>query len=184
MNFSIEALIQRYISEQQQYVQTDDKTPSTKFNNFGVPQGSILGPVLFDLYIVEIIDNISCNSLQYDDTTLYQQCKLKNLQNCIEKLVSDLQIVSDWALQNSLVFNDDKTKYLLFSSIQLDTRHNLNQPNKCKSIYNNEPVERLNSTKLLAVDFDENLTWITHVNNKIISCHALKSETIQTVHPL
>ena len=144
-----------------------------------------MGSVLFSLYIVDIVDNISCNSLQYaDDTTLNQHYKLKNLQNCIEKLESNLQTVSDWALQNSLVFNDDKTKYLLFSSIQLDTRHNLNQPNKCKSICNNEPVERLNSTKLLAVDFDENLTWITHVNNKIISCHALKSETIQTVHPL
>ena len=128
--------------------------------------------MLFSLYIVDIVDNISCNSLQYaDDTTLYQHCKLKNLQNCIEKLESNLQTVSDWALQNSLVFNDDKTKYLLFSSIQLSKRHNLSQPDKCKLIHNNEPVERLNSTKILGVHFDENLTWITHVNNLIKSSH-------------
>ena len=38
----------------------------------------------------------------------------KNLQNCIEKLESDLQTVSDWALQNSLVFNDDKKKSCCF----------------------------------------------------------------------
>ena len=70
----------------------------------------------YTLYIVDIVDNISCNSLQYaDDTTLYQHCKLKNLQNCIEKLESDLQTMSDWALQKSLVYNDDKMKYLLFS---------------------------------------------------------------------
>ena len=132
-----------------------------------------MGPLLFNLYIVDIVDNISCNSLQYaDDTTLYQHCKLKNLQNCIEKLESNLQTVSDWALQNSLVFNDDKTKYLLFSSIQLSKRHNLSQPDKCKLIHNNEPVERLNSTKILGVHFDENLTWITHVNNLIKSSHA------------
>ena len=128
--------------------------------------------MLFSLYIVDIVDNISCNSLQYaDDTTLYQHCKLKNLQNCIEKLESNLQTVSDWALQNSLVFNDDKTKYMLFSSIQLSKRHNLNPPDKCKLIHNNEPVERLNSTKILGVHFDENLTWITHVNNLIKSSH-------------
>ena len=93
INFSTEALklIQSYISERRQYVQTDDKTSSPQLNNFGVLQGSILGQVLFHLYLLDIIDNISCNSLQYaDDTTLYQRCKLKNLQNCIEKLESDL----------------------------------------------------------------------------------------------
>ena len=164
INFSVEALkvIQSYILERRKYVQIDDKTSSTQLNNFGVPQGGILGPVLFSLYIVDIVDNISCNSLQYaDDTTLYQHCKLKNLQNCIEKLESNLETVSDWALQNSLVFNDDKTKYLLFSSIQLSKRHNLSQPDKCNLIHNNEPVERLNSTKISGVHFDENLTWKT-----------------------
>ena len=114
--------------------------------------------VLFNLYIVDIVDNISCNSLQYaDDTTLYQHCKLKNLQNCIEKLESNLQTVSDWALQNSLVFDDDKTKYMLFLSIQLSKRHNLSQPDKCKLIHNNEPVEQLNSTKILGANLDEKL---------------------------
>ena len=48
MSFSMKALklIQRYISEQLQYVQIDDKTSSNQLNNFGVPQGSILGLVL------------------------------------------------------------------------------------------------------------------------------------------
>ena len=182
MNFSVEALklIQSCISERRQYVQIDDKTSSTQLNNFGVPQGSILGPVLFNLYIVDIVDNISCNSLQYaDDTTLYQHCKLKNLQNCIEKLESNLQTVSDWALQNSLVFNDDKTKYMLFSSIQLSKRHNLNHPDKCKLIHNIEPVEQLNSTKILDAHFDENLTWITHIKNLIKSSHTtLRSQRL------
>ena len=182
MNFSVEALklIQSCISERRQYVQIDDKTSSTQLNNFGVPQGGILGPVLFSLYIVDIVDNISCNSLQYaDDTTLYQHCKLKNLQNCIEKLESNLQIVSDWALQNSLVFNDDKTKYMLFSSIQLSKRHNLNHPDKCKLIHNIEPVEQLNSTKILDAHFDENLTWITHIKNLIKSSHTtLRSQRL------
>ena len=109
--------------------------------------------MLFNLYIVDIVDNISCNSLQYaDDTTLYQRCELKNLQNCNEKLESDLQTVSDR-------FDYEKTKCLLFSSIQLSKRHNLSQPDKCNLIHNNEPVERLNSTKISGVHFDENLTW-------------------------
>ena len=175
MNFSAESLklIQSYISERRQQVQIDDKTSSTKLNNFGVSQGSILGPVLFNLYIVEILDNNSCNSLQYaDDTTLYLHCKLRNLQNCIKKLESDQQTVSDWVLLNSLVFNDDKTKYLLLLSIQLSKRRYLSQPDQCKLIHNNEPVEQLNSTKILGANLDEKLIQITHVNNLIKSSHA------------
>ena len=61
---------------------------------------------------------------------------------------------------------------MLFSSIQLSKRHNLSQPDECKLIHNNKLVETLNSTKILSVDFDENLTWITHVNNSIKSSHA------------
>ena len=80
-------VIQSYISEWRQYEQIGGKTSYTQLNNFGAPQGSILGPVLFKLCIVNIIDNISCNSLQQaDDITLHQYCKLKKLQNCIEKV--------------------------------------------------------------------------------------------------
>ena len=65
INFSVETLklIQRYTSEQRQNVQIDDRTSSTQLNNSGVPQGSVLGLVVFNLCIVDIIDNISCNSL-------------------------------------------------------------------------------------------------------------------------
>ena len=97
-----------------------------------------------------------------------QYCKLKNLQ----KLESDLQTVSDWPLQNSFVFNDDKTKYMLFSSIQLSKKFNLNQPDKYKLIHDNETAKRLNSTKTLGVHFDENLTCITQVKNLIKLSHA------------
>ena len=60
--------------------QINDKTSSTQLNNFVVPQGSILG--VFKLIHCRHNRQISCNSLQYaGDTTLYQHCKLKNLQN-------------------------------------------------------------------------------------------------------
>ena len=83
LNFSKQTLklIHSYVSERKQFVQVDDKSSSVKLNNFGVPQGSILGPVLFNLYIVDLVENVTCDSLQYaDDSTLYKHSKPKNLK--------------------------------------------------------------------------------------------------------
>ena len=120
-------LIHSYVSKQKQFVQVDDKSSSVKLNNFGVPQGSILGPVLFNLYIVNLVENVICDSLQYaNDSTLYKHSKPKNLKKCIEELESDLETVSLWSSNNSLAFNDDKTNLMLFSATQLNQKHNLN----------------------------------------------------------
>ena len=66
-------LIYSYVLERKQFVQVDDENSSVKLNNFGVAQGSILGPVLFNLYIVDLVENVTCDFLQYaDDSTLYK----------------------------------------------------------------------------------------------------------------
>ena len=80
-----------------------------------MPQGSILGPVFFSLYIIDLVENVTCGSLQYDDdSTLYKHSKPKNLKKCIEELDSGLETVSLWSSNNSLVSNDDKTKLRYF----------------------------------------------------------------------
>ena len=82
-NFSVQALklFHSYASERKQFVQDDDKSSFVKLNNFGLPQSSILGPVLFNLYIVNLIENVTCDSLQYaDDSTPYKYSKPKNLK--------------------------------------------------------------------------------------------------------
>ena len=80
MNFSIDSLqlLSNYLKGRKQYVQVEDKTSSIKSMFFGVPQGSILGPVLFNLYVVELSDQIISSSIQYaDDTTSTGTAKLK-----------------------------------------------------------------------------------------------------------
>jgi hypothetical protein len=73
--------IYSYLDGRQQFVQIDDGQSRLLPVTFGVPQGSILGPVLFNLYMADLQGEKSsdCNYLQYaDDTSLYKHCKVKN----------------------------------------------------------------------------------------------------------
>ena len=79
-------VIHSYVSEWKQFVQVDDKTSSVKLSDLGVPQDSILGPVLFNSCIVGSVENVTCDSLQYtDDSTLYKNSKAKNLKKNVLK---------------------------------------------------------------------------------------------------
>ena len=152
-----------------------------------MPQGSILGPVLFNLYIVHLVENVTCNSLQYaDDSTLYKDSKSKNLEKCIEELGSDLETVSLCSSNNSLAFNDDKNKRMLFSTTQLSQRHNLNNNELFKVMHNGEAIERVNTKKILEIHFDKNLSWSYHANNVIQSSYATLEVfvTLNVLYPI
>ena len=60
-----------------------------------MPQGNILGPVLFKLYIADLVEQVTSDSLKYADAfTLYKHLKPKNLKKCTEELESDQETVS------------------------------------------------------------------------------------------
>ena len=76
-------IICNYLIERYQYVQIEEKRSTLLPLCFGVPQGSILGPVLFNLYAAELADRTYSTTIQYaDDTTLHRHCKISKLHEC------------------------------------------------------------------------------------------------------
>ena len=169
MNFSIDSLqlLSSYLRDRKQYVQVEDKTSSVKSMFFGVPQGSILGPVLFNLYVVELSDRILSSSIQYaDDTTLYRHCKVKDILQTIKEMEKDLDNLRSWSKDNNLLFNCDKLQLIIFHSNRIR-----NYPKNQSLLFrcSGKSIEHKVNVKLLGVQLDENLTWSTHINSIIKS---------------
>ena len=126
--------------------------------NCGVPQGSILGPLLFLLFInglpLTLHDTISCIDLYAIDTTIYEQnVDMSTLQSNLQKYLNLLQ---EWCRQNGMVLNTLKTKVMLITS-----RQKINNLHECALSlkYNDIDIKMTTSDKILGVHVDENLSW-------------------------
>ena len=166
--------ITSYLTDRQQYVQIDDCTSTTLPVMFGVPQGSILGPVLFNLYVNDLSgvlpQSVDCH--QYaDDTTLLSHCKPACLHVGEANIQLALDAVETWSKNNNLVLNPTKTKVMVFATQQLCHYHQLEDYRPALST-NGKRLERLASTKLLGVHFQEHLSWTEHINKTISSSYA------------
>ena len=112
-------LISSFLSNRQLRVVLDGKSSKEYPVNAGVPQGSILGPTLFLLYINDLPDDVICDITIYaDDTTLYSKCdQASDLWRQLEltaELESDLRDTVDWGRKWLVDFNAGKTQQVLF----------------------------------------------------------------------
>ena len=96
-----------YLSNRYQYVNYNNTSSDIKLITFGVPQGSILGPLLFLLYINDIssVSNILFSILFADDTTLFYSPK--NLQELSDVIHNELSKIIEWLNANRLSLNID-----------------------------------------------------------------------------
>ena len=146
-------------------VQIDDTCSEVKNVNFGVPQGSLLGPVLFNIYVADLQYNVNVKCFQYaDDTTIYDNAKISDLNSCRNTIHQSINKLSVWSKESTLAFNNDKTKVMILSTPQMSRVHHLDEydPNIAVSGYK---LERIKSCKLLGVDINEHLKWDDHIKD-------------------
>jgi len=169
---------QDYLSQRLQYVTFNNFKSSRKVIRCGVPQGSILGPLLFLLYINDIstVSKACLNIMFADDTNMF--ISGKDTESLCNQLNADLTQVQEWLTCNKLSLNVKKTHYMIFTSRNkivddIDIR------------INNERIQRVYSTKFLGVQVDAKLSWKAHieyVSLKLAKCAGILLKARQKLH--
>ena len=151
--------ITSYLTNRKQHVVVGGESSLDTPVLSGVPQGSVLGPLLFLIYIDDVSDSLlsdgSMLNLYADDMLLYKPVKspedFKHLQ-------SDIDHISDWVSCNNLTLNPNKCKFMIISR-----KTNSVQPPQ--HILNDTPLEQVETFKYLGVLLSSELSWSVHVES-------------------
>ena len=155
-------LIQNYLQNRKQRVVINGVQSDWEPIFSGVPQGSVLGPLLFLIYINDLTANITSNmKLFADDSSLFSRVRNVNLTH--DQLVGDLDIITNWANQWKMKFNPDISK----QAIEVIYSIKYKKESHPMLDFNEVPVARETSTKHLAIILDDRLIFRKHIQEAI-----------------
>ena len=169
-------LFKSYLTNRYQIVKSEGVQSSSLPITSGVPQGSILGPLLFLLYVNDLPIVTKCEADLYaDDSTLHKSSKkIDVIQN---ELQNDLSIVQSWCNYNNMAINPKKTTYMLIGS-----KHKLKNSRDLNLKIENNTICRVKTQKLLGTYIDECLTWKTHIDKTCLKLNS-KISLLKRINP-
>ena len=167
------AFFKNYLTTRMQYVSIDSNDSLKLPVLCGVPQGSILGPLLFNIYINDLplhISHSKCELFADDTTLLNTDSDLHSLHTCLNLSLEQLNV---WCIANKMVVNPEKSECMLVCSRQ--KRQRLLSDNLCLQ-YNNTYIPQVDQHKHLGVIIDHNLQWSDHIQ---LVTHRIASRNYQ-----
>ena len=148
--------IESYLVNRTQKVFVGSSVSQSQQVKAGVPQGSVLGPLFFLVYVNDIIENLLCiTRLFADDTSL--ACTTSSIPDLEGIINHDLALINDWSKKWLVDFNPNKTEALFFS-----LKPNVIKPNL---VFDHITVNQVNHHKHLGLTFSSNGKWHDHIQN-------------------
>jgi hypothetical protein len=145
-----------YLSNRHQFVQLLNSKSTLQSIECGVPQGSIIGPILFLLYINDLPQATSLFSIMFaDDSNVFTEGT--STAECLETLNKELVLLTSWIHSNKLSLNVEKSHLIVFSKAR-------NPPNDAMVFLDGKQLTQVHSIKFLGVFIDDKLSWQQHIN--------------------
>ena len=170
MGTSKEAIewFESYLTRRKQSVRIGCEISEPFLVLYGVPQGSILGPALFNIYINDLPSVPKVGSLEcyVDDSQLYLSFSVHDATLTKDQLTEDLQNIATWCCKNIILINPHETKLLVLGTPQMLTKI----PDDLSITLLSKDITSSNSAKNLGVTMDCNLTYDEHVTQVTSKC--------------
>ena len=155
-------LLKSYLSNRHQKCQVESFVSSEHLIKCGVPQGSILGPLLFLLYINDLPECLKNTRprLFADDTNLTASSySIDDIEIAVN---SDLENLRNWLMANKLSLNVAKTEFMLIGSPQMIRNASNSQPN---ILIENKQIQQVHKSRTLGTTIDQHLSWKSNTEN-------------------